>query len=647
MGFLAPLALSLAALSVPILLLYVLKLRHQEQVVSSTMLWQQVLRDRQANAPWQRLRRNVLLLLQLLALFLSVFALARPYSEIAHTAQGHVVVLLDASASMQATDVSPSRFEVARRKAGRLIDGLGPNDTMALIAVARHPHVLSSSTHDRSVLRQALATAQPTHAEADWEAAFILAASSAQQERTTTVILSDGGLSPSLPDLPGEVRYVPIGITADNRAIDAMSIRDTPEGPQAFLRLSNTGTQAATPLVEIYVDAALFAARSLVLAAGAQDTLLLQDLPLDTQRIEARLAAPDALQLDNTAWAVRSQATQSQVLIATEGNLFLERAIGLIPHLETTVVHADGPHLPAGALAQAGPMPALIVLDGVLPGSDKDDLPAGSSLFFIDPPASTDLFAVCGALTRTAVSHVETGDPLLRHVDLASLQIAGARCIETPSWARILVAAGGHPLLAAGEIAGRRVAILAFDLHRSNLPLQVAFPILIANLANWLAPTSAVDMSSSGEGMFSLNEDFSATASLRPGTPVTLRPQVGATAIVVHMPSGRQWRVEVQDSASIPFTDTDEPGLYTIEQQVGTETVRSQFAVNLFSALESDIEPRDSIAVGTAQVRQEADLTGRREWWRWPALAALALLVVEWLAYWRVRVPRRSVNYGR
>jgi len=635
MGFLAPLALSFAALSIPILLLYVLRLRRQERVISSTMLWRQVLRDRQANAPWQRLRRNILLLLQLLALFLSVFALARPYTEAAHTTQGHVVVLLDASASMQATDVSPSRFEVARSQAGRLIDGLGPNDTMALIAVARHPHVLSSPTHDRSVLRQALAAAQATHAEADWEAAFILAASSGQHERTTTVVLSDGGLSPALPDLPGEVRYVPIGITADNRAIDALSIRDAPQGPQAFLRLSNTGTQAAAPLVEIYVDDALFDARSLVLAAGAQETLLLQDLPLDTQRIEARLTPPDALDVDNRAWAVRSQATRSQVLIATEGNPFLERAISLIPHVETTVVHAEGPALPPGALAQTGQTPALVVLDGVLPSDGKDGLPAGSSLLSINPPASTDLFAVCGTLTRTAVSHVETGDPLLRHVDLTPLQVASAQCIETPSWARTLVAAGDHPLLATGEIAGRRVAILAFDLHRSNLPLQVAFPILIANLANWLAPTSAVDVSS-------LNADVSATAGLRPGTPVTLRPQVGATAIVVLMPSGRQWRVEVQDSASIPFTDTDEPGLYTVEQQVGTETVRSQFAVNLFSALESDIEPRDRIAVGTTQVRQEADLAGRREWWRWPAIAALVLLAVEWLVYWRVRIPRRD-----
>jgi len=173
MGLLVPIALSVAGLSLPILFFYVLKLRRPEQVVSSTMLWQQVLRDQQANAPWQRLRRNLLLLLQLLLLFLLVLALARPYSEISTLSQGNAVVLLDASASMQATDVRPSRFEVARDRARQLVDGLGPNDTMTLIAVADVPRVLASVTNDRAVLRQALAEAQVSNTEADWEAVHL------------------------------------------------------------------------------------------------------------------------------------------------------------------------------------------------------------------------------------------------------------------------------------------------------------------------------------------------------------------------------------------------------------------------------------------------------------------------------------------
>src|SRR3954470_20552442 len=111
MAFLAPLALALSAFAAPIILLYMLRLRRRDVEVSSTMLWQQLLRDREANAPWQRLRRNLLLLLQLLILAALIIALARPFITVPTVTTGRIAVLLDASASMTATDVQPSRFE--------------------------------------------------------------------------------------------------------------------------------------------------------------------------------------------------------------------------------------------------------------------------------------------------------------------------------------------------------------------------------------------------------------------------------------------------------------------------------------------------------------------------------------------------------
>ena len=122
MQFLTPLAFALAALAIPILLLYMLKLRRRQTQVSSTLLWEQLLRDRQANAPWQKLKRNLLLFLQLLILAALVFALARPALQTKVVASGSVIVLLDASASMNATDVTPSRFEEARKSVLALIN---------------------------------------------------------------------------------------------------------------------------------------------------------------------------------------------------------------------------------------------------------------------------------------------------------------------------------------------------------------------------------------------------------------------------------------------------------------------------------------------------------------------------------------------
>ncbi len=640
MGFLTPFALAFAALGIPILIFYMLKLRREERVVSSTYLWQQVLQDREANAPWQKLRRNLLLLLQLLLLALLVFALARPYTQIEQAFQGNAILLLDASASMQAADGAAgdgrSRFEAARERAQTLIDGLGPNDTMTLIAVADTPHVLASSTNDKALLRQALNKAQVSNSEADWPAALILAAASAQANvKNTVIVLSDGGLyrretQPNMPTVPGRLSYVPTGITAENLAIAALAVRDGPTGPQAFVRIANYGTQPAHPLVEIDVNGSLFDARTLNLPPAQEGSITLDDLPLDTETIQVRLP-PDALLLDNQAWAVRTLDRQATAILVTPGNTFLERAVGLLPNLNVITVRVTET-LTNATLTQPAVPPALYIFDRITPAQ----LPETGNLFFIAPPASTALFRLTGTLTNTQILNVKSNHALLRYIDLTDVHIVRALQIQAP-WAESLIETPGGSLLLAGETWGadshnRRVAILTFELHQSDLPLKIAFPLLIANMAQWLAPTGSIDL----------------PEQAAPGMPVTIRPQMGVDQVIVTAPSGQQWTFQAVGDTPITFAQTRVPGLYTVEQRRGDETLRARFAVNLFSRLESDIAPRDEIHIGEAPVTaQKPNDLGRREWWRWPALAALSVLVIEWFAHYRGRTHyRRRVPHG-
>src|SRR3712207_9247725 len=95
MSFITPLAFALAALVPVIVAMYLLKLRREERKVSSTFLWRRMVRDVEANAPWQRLRRNLLLLLQLLLLLLLALALARPFFRTAGIAGRNLIVIVD------------------------------------------------------------------------------------------------------------------------------------------------------------------------------------------------------------------------------------------------------------------------------------------------------------------------------------------------------------------------------------------------------------------------------------------------------------------------------------------------------------------------------------------------------------------------
>ncbi len=617
MGLLAPLALAFSALAIPIIILYMLRLRRRETRVSSTLLWRQLLRDREANAPWQKLRRNLLLFLQLLILLVLVLALARPFIAARAVARGSLTLVLDGSASMNATDEQPTRFARAQTAAKQLMDGFGSNDTMTVILATENPRVLIAGARDRTALARAIDSATPGQGPADWEGTLAQAAAS----KSSIVIIGDGGLPDDLPPLPGEVHYIPIGRRADNLGITALSARAAPGlgGLQLFAAISNFSDADARTLVAISLDGTLYDSRELAVPAGKSTDLVLDNLPATARVIQARLTAPaggtlnDILPLDNTAWAINAPQKLVQVLVLGDKNIFLDQALALSPGV--VAQRATG--------APATPFD-LTIYDGVFTGT----LPAGD-LLLINPPPGTPLVDVTGVTTQTAITRIaDSADssvpPLLRYVDFGNVHIRQAQAIRAPGWLRPLVEASGGPLLLAGRSpqTGRKVAVLAFDLHDSDLPLQVSFPILIANLLDWYAPTRAQAVASEG---------------LRPGQPLAVTPPAGATEVSIVKPDGTTWRAPASEG-DIRFTQTDMLGVYTVHIRSADGETTDAFAVNLFDPRESDVRPRESIRIGRVEVsaaQATSDALARREFWPWLAALVLAVLAVEWWVYHR------------
>ncbi|RLD00618.1 MAG: hypothetical protein DRI77_00120 [Chloroflexi bacterium] len=615
MSFLTPLALIFAGLSIPILIMYMLKLRRRDVLVSSTLLWRRLLRDREANAPWQRLRRNLLLLLQLLILALLTLALARPFVPAPTVVSGSVVILLDSSASMQASDVAPTRFDAAREAAQEIVAGLGVGDVATIIAVGPQPRLLASPTGDRAILRRALDNAAPTAGPADWEAAFALSAGGlVGAEDVRAIIISDGALPETLPPLPGEIRFVGVGGGSDNLAITALATREGAEGPQAFLRLVNYGESDAEPLIEFSADGVLFDVRRLPISAHNSAALTLTDLPYDMRVLQAQLSTEDALPLDDIAWATHTPPASGRVLLVSEGNLFLERALTALPGVELVRLSPD----------QLVPDEdyALYVFDTALTGT----LPS-ANLWLIGPAVSSG-----GSFTATTVAHVAADDPLLRYVDLSDVHILQAHAVEPPPGARVLVEAEGGPLLFVAERSEGRLAVLTFDLRDSDLPLQIAFPILTANLVDWLLPRGGL-ATIAGEGW----------EGIRPGDPVPIPSDPEATEIRVTAPDSTRHVLPVGEKVPV-FAATDQLGLYLIEQRDRSDTVLQSavLTVNLFDEAESDIAPRASVRVGQTEITAAArEEEGHREFWPWLAGAALVVLVVEWWTYQRGTIQSR------
>src|SRR5947209_967555 len=124
----------LAGIPVGIIALYFLKLRRRPVQVPSTLLWRRSLEDLHVNSLFQRLRRNLLLFLQLLAVLLAMIALTGPRVR-GTTGQGQrFVIAIDNSASMSATDVAPTRLAKAKAEAKKVVDGMGDNDLAMVLS---------------------------------------------------------------------------------------------------------------------------------------------------------------------------------------------------------------------------------------------------------------------------------------------------------------------------------------------------------------------------------------------------------------------------------------------------------------------------------------------------------------------------------
>jgi len=594
MDVLNPLAFWFALLAIPIVLLYLLRLRRRAQPVSSTLLWRRAILDREANTLWQRLRRNVLLFLQLATLAFLIFALARPYLQAPGGPSRQVIVLLDASASMQATDVRPSRFEAARAQVRALIETLGSEDRMTLIAVDGTPRALSALSNDKVQLRAALDALRPTLSAANWGAAVALAAAlGAGDEESTTFIFSDGANADDLALLPGAARFIPVGESGDNLALSTLALRRARDGLAALVRVTNHGLRDEQALVAVRTEAALIDARTLDVPAGSAIEWTIKDIPPDARWVQAGIesARYNLLAADDVAYAVNAANVIRRALLVTPGNLFLEQALAALPSLRTTRAAALPPEVEGYD---------LYVLDGV-----SAALPAGANALLIGAQ---------GVFTPTAVfsdtAYVRTAPhPIARDLDWRMVSVLDAYRLAAPDWLRPVVEGQGGPLVLAGESpdgALGRVVALAFDLRRSDLPLQIAFPILIANSVAWLAPPQGLDI----------------PLSVQPGEVVALPAGTQVT-----LPSGETATLGTQG-----FAQTEQPGVYAFE----AGQVQGAFAVNFFNVAESRIAPNPNLTVGQSSPASATEAqVAQREFWHILAALALALLVIEWWVYQR------------
>ena len=420
-------------------------------------------------------------------------------------------------------------------------------------------------------------------------------------------VLSDGAVSPitdlSLKNL--DLQFVKIGKNNNNLAITATDVRRGygSEQAQIFTTVRNFTNVEKTVKLELSRNGNLVAVRPLTIPANGSQSQLFDDVNFTSGLFSVSFEEKDDLASDNVAYATLEAPRAIRVLLLSSGNLFLEKALNVDPNVQLT--RASNPDAVTGDYD-------VVVCDGIAPTKMN-----ANQLVF---NAVTDLSPVTksGFVQAPSVADWDRKHPVTRYSSWGDVRFAQSQAVQLKGWGKAILEAERTPLIVAGERGGKRIVWCGFDIRETDLPLRVAFPIFVTSSLRWLTAKRGVGQA-----------DGQPT---RAGETIALQPPANAKQINIERPDGSNLRLPLETSPLI-FSGTDQVGVY---QASSGNDWKQSFGVSLLSKSESDLKPRDAIAVGEGKaIKAESRGRANKELWGYLALVALLLLSLEWWVYHR------------
>ncbi|MCH2141707.1 MAG: VWA domain-containing protein [Phycisphaerales bacterium] len=624
--------------TVPVLLaLYILRLRRARQVVPSILMWIESKEDLQANTPFQRLRRNILLLLQLIALLLLGLAMAGGRLESPEGRGASSALIIDRSASMQAVDQSGrTRFEQAIAAAHGAVDRLHPDGWFGMsggrtmiIGVADEAEVLQPFTSSASTLHAALDRMEPVDTDASVQDGLDLARASSinpdpEAERADAPavrveLFTDGGLIDleQASDRREDVRVHLIGQAADNVAVRSVAADRLPEDQdmvQVFASLENHDQIAQTVAVQLSVNGLPMAVEDLEIPGrdqnldqpGRRDVVFTPRMHPGDVLFEVKVLREDALSTDNAGWAVAAAPRTRRVLLISDRDLMNE-AMGVIPGVAVEQFNTlpQDPTLWRAA--------DLVIFDQVEP-SMWPDLPTMS----IDTsvPSSRVTWLGRGADTRLLTADV-------RHPAMDTmppdLWVAAPQSLQPDASVRVLAESLQGPLILAWEESSARRLHIAFDPATSSWPWDASFITTLMDSVDWLTRRGT-------------DASVLATAS---GNRVTAPVPGDASQVEIIRPDGFLEPTRPVSSGTVTFGPAQQHGPWLLRWN-GPNAGRQYVVVSMPVVSESDLRVPEALRIGQQQsVLAAAPSRGSAPVWPWALGAALIVLILEWAIYCR------------
>ena len=478
-----------------IIILYLLKQKVRDELFSSTMLWQEIYKNLEARTPFEKLKQNILMYLQILLMLLLIFALMAPTLKKGGVLQENIVMVMDNSASMQYLyDDKDSRLTHSIKAAERVIDGLSEDASVTLVSCGEDAKVIYQGK-DKGTLKKRLNEIKPTLEAGNLNAAVGVVNSVITDLKNVQIICytDTAFASEELTKYNRDAALVVEDMysAGENCSLDYVNYSVSDKGVEALCNITNYGATDSTQDVSLYAGSNIVDVQTITVAAGESRTIYFAALNIATDGsvvLTAELSEKDSLVADNTQSIVVTSNMEKRVLLLSEGNVFLEKALSAGDTMEVYKSHN------ISVLNQQEDAFDLYVFDGIALPEDFDItvIPEQAALLFLN--YSEDFYGSgyiekTGSVTNSILYFSES--PVTEYAEGYSFGIASAYTYQLPEW--------GIPFIKndAGEIVGyygtkdgRGIGVIGFDIHDTDLALQTEFPIVISQLGDTLLGSS-------------------------------------------------------------------------------------------------------------------------------------------------------------
>lgn len=576
----------------PVIMLYILKRKYKEEVISSSLLWKEVYKNTRANTPWEKFKKNIMLLLQIIIILSVILALMSPFINIGGRTYKNVIIVVDNTASMNTMyDDKLSRLEKGKLLAKEYLNSTREGTKAYIISYDGNSNLLLNGEFNKFNSESIINNISKSYNTGDISdvLSFVKAIGDGIGEEYEALIFTDK--QTSISDINGKLVY--LGNSGLNASIDNISHKVVDGKIKVIANVTNNGDKEYEGDFSLYNGDKLLEVNKINLGVSESKTLSFELDSLSDDYLKGELSRKDILMEDNTYYHVINENKVKKVLLVTDENVFLEKAFGIIENTE--VYKTSDPNN-----ITENDEYDLYVFDNKMP----EVIPKGGNILFINP-SSNEFFNVLNGGEMGQAKAIKGA--VSSYLENTQFTLSEYKIIETPYYGTNILTIDDNSIGFKGEVNDRKIAALSFDLHSTDFALKKEFPILIYELGEELISTGMV-----------YKNNFTA------GEKIVVKSSDFESEINVTYPNGEIKELKSGDE----LKGNLELGIYKINQNDNKES----FSVNFPSLSESntsieEIGENNNIVDGKSNLKSGFNMT------RVFILLAILVVAFEWIFY--------------